>query len=187
MGCILCILNPKYQISNILPGKRVRWQLGHRLVHIGLQRTANTEVDRQDGQKEPSMEGQNGKKTAAFSSRNSNQLEAHVLRISTLHWIKISLWRHHQHPVYILPALTSRHETWVQRKCAHTKNLPADMTEIGPSLWGTWKWAARRGQKGYEVNANYEVCLRGKRERGEGEEEGRKKERSGWREGIIKA
>lgn len=48
-----------------------------------------------------------------------------MLKISTLHLIRISFWSCHQHAVYRRPALASR-----QRKmCTEKKNLPADMTQ----------------------------------------------------------
>lgn len=57
----------------------------------------------------PAWSDRTERKQLLFSSRNSRQFEAHRLKISTLHLVRISFWSHHWHAVYKLLALASRH------------------------------------------------------------------------------
>lgn len=167
VGPIISIFKLKYQKCNCLPGKNVRGQLGPIPCLYWSSWAASTEIGRQNraGAQDGVTEQ---KESSCFLSRNSCQFGARLLRISTLHLIRIPFWSHQQHTVYRLQALAQDIEENV-----HKEKISRQTWLTGPRLGQPWKWAVKRWYKGNDLSAVGRVS---RRERG--------KERG--REGIIK-
>lgn len=118
---------------------------------------------RQTGQgRSPAWSDRTERKQLLFSNRNSSQFETHMLRISTLHLIRISFWSHHQHAA-------------LQTTGTSSKILKKMCTKERSTSRRDWNWlktltdikvSSEEMTKGYDIKAICRVSQRDREKRG---------------------